>query len=160
MSIQVGSSIPECSLFTMGAEGPQPITTQEIFGGKKVVMFAVPGAFTPGCSATHLPGFIVNADKIKAKGIDSIVCLSVNDAFVMGAWADAQNAEEILMVADGNGELTAKMGLELDGSGFGLGSRSKRYSMIVEDGKVTTFNLEGDGAGIQDSTAEKILEAL
>ena len=160
MSIQVGDKIPEAGLFTMGDEGPAPITTDEIFSGKKVVLFAVPGAFTPGCSATHVPGFVVSADKIKAKGVDSIVCLSVNDAFVMGAWGQSQNAEELLLVADGNADLTKKMGLDLDASGFGLGTRSKRYSMIVDDGTVTALNVEPDGTGIDVSTAENILQAL
>ena len=159
MAIQVGDKIPSCTLKTMGAKGPEDITTDAIFSGKKVVMFAVPGAFTPGCSATHVPGFVVNADKIKAKGVDTIVCIAVNDAFVMGAWGDAQNAEELLMLADGNAELTAALGLELDGSGFGLGNRSQRYSMIVDDGTVTALNVEA-GPGIEVSTAEKILEAL
>lgn len=160
MSINVGDKIPECTLSVMGSEGPEPITTAQIFDGKKVVMFAVPGAFTPGCSATHVPGFVVNADKIKAKGVDTIVCTSVNDAFVMGAWGKAQNAEELLMVADGNAELAGKLGLELDGKGFGFGTRSMRYSMIVDDGVVTAMNVEPDGAGISVSTADKILEAL
>ncbi len=159
MAIKVGDKIPECELKVMGAEGPESISTSDLFSGKKVVMFAVPGAFTPGCSMTHLPGFVVNADKIKAKGVDSIVCLSVNDAFVMDAWGKSQNADEIIMLADGNGELTSKLGVELDGSGFGLGKRSQRYSMIVDDGTVTSLNLEG-GGGIEVSTAEKILEQL
>lgn len=159
MTISVGDKIPACELKVMGAEGPQSVTTQELFGGKKVVMFAVPGAFTPGCSMTHLPGFVVNADKIKAKGVDSIICVAVNDAFVMDAWGKAQNADELIMLGDGNGELAGKLGLELDGSGFGLGTRSQRYSMIVEDGTVTSLNLEG-GPGIENSTAEKILEQL
>lgn len=159
MTISTGDKIPECELKIMGAEGPQSTTTQELFAGKKVVMFAVPGAFTPGCSMTHLPGFVVNADKIKAKGVDSIICVSVNDAFVMDAWGKAQNADELIMLADGNGDLTAKLGVVMDGSGFGLGSRSQRYSMIVEDGTVTSLNLEG-GGGIEVSTAEKILEQL
>ncbi len=159
MAIQQGDKIPSCTLKVMGEKGPEDITTDSIFSGKKVVMFAVPGAFTPGCSMTHLPGFVVNADKIKAKGVDSIVCLSVNDAFVMGAWGKDQNAEELIMLADGNAELTEALGLVLDGSGFGMGSRSQRYSMIVEDGTVTALNVEA-GPGIEVSTAEKILEAL
>lgn len=159
MAIQQGDKIPSCTLKVMGEKGPEDITTDSIFSGKKVVMFAVPGAFTPGCSMTHLPGFVVNADKIKAKGVDSIVCLSVNDAFVMGAWGKDQNAEELIMLADGNAELTGALGLVLDGSGFGMGSRSQRYSMIVEDGTVTALNVEA-GPGIEVSTAEKILEAL
>lgn len=159
MAIQVGDKIPSCTLKVMGEKGPEDITTDSIFSGKKVVMFAVPGAFTPGCSVTHLPGFVVSADKIKAKGVDTIVCLSVNDAFVMGAWGQSQNAEELLMLADGNGELTAALGLELDGSGFGLGTRSQRYSMIVENGAVTALNVEA-GPGIEVSSAEVILAAL
>ena len=159
MTIQIGDKIPQGMFTIMGAEGPTGISTAEIFDGKKVVLFAVPGAFTPGCSLTHLPGFVVNADKIKDKGVDTIVCLSVNDAFVMGAWGESQNAEAILMLADGNAELTAALGLELDGTGFGMGTRSQRYSMIVDDGTVTAFNLE-TGPGILTSSAEAILEAL
>lgn len=159
MAIQVGDKVPSLTLKTMGPQGPQDITTDEIFSGKKVVLFAVPGAFTPGCSMTHLPGFVVNADKIKAKGVDTIVCMAVNDAFVMGAWGEAQNASEILMLADGNGELTAALGLELDGSGFGLGTRSQRFAMIVEDGSVTHLAVE-PGAGIEVSSAEAIMEQL
>ena len=134
-------------------------TTDDFFKGKKVVLFAVPGAFTPTCSAAHLPGFVVKADEIKAKGVDSIVCTSVNDAFVMGAWGDNANAEELVMVGDGNGDFTRALGLEMDGSGFGLGTRSQRYAMIVEDGVVTTLNVE-PGPGFEASSAEKIMEAL
>ena len=159
MTIQVGDSIPEVTLKTMGEKGPQDITTGEIFSGKKIVMFAVPGAFTPTCSAAHLPGFVVNADKIKAKGVDNIVCVAVNDAFVMDAWGKAGNAEDLLMVGDGNGDLAGALGVEMDGSGFGLGTRSMRYALIAEDGKVTTLNLEKGGA-FEVSSAEAILEAL
>ena len=159
MTIQVGDSIPEVTLKTMGEKGPQDITTKEIFAGKKVVMFAVPGAFTPTCSAAHLPSFVANADKIKAKGVDSIVCVSVNDAFVMDAWGKAGNAEDLVMVGDGNGELAGALGVEMDGSGFGLGKRSMRYSLIAEDGKVTTLNLE-KGGSFEVSSGEAILEAL
>lgn len=159
MSIEVGQSIPSCSLKTMTDNGPADITTADIFDGKKVVLFAVPGAFTPGCSMTHLPGYVVNADKIKAAGVDTIVCMAVNDAFVMGAWGKAQNAEEILMLADGNGELTKALGLELDGSGFGLGTRSQRFAMIAEDGKVTHLNVE-PGPGVDVSSAETIMGLL
>lgn len=159
MAIQVGDSIPAVTMKIMGEQGPQDITTDDIFAGKKVVVFAVPGAFTPTCSAAHLPGFVASADKIKEKGVDSIVCISVNDAFVMDAWGKGQNAEEIMMVADGNGELTKAMGVELDGSGFGLGTRSVRYSLIAEDGKVSVLNLE-QGGGFEVSSAEAILEAL
>ena len=159
MSISVGDKVPSVTLKTMGPQGPQDIGTDDIFQGKKVVLFAVPGAFTPGCSMTHLPGFVVNADKIKAAGVDTIVCMSVNDAFVMGAWGEAQNASEILMLADGNGELTAALGLELDGSGFGLGTRSQRFAMVVEDGTVSHLAVE-PGAGIEVSSAEAIMEVL
>ncbi len=159
MAIQVGDTLPSGTLKTMGKEGPTDITTDEIFKGKKVVLFAVPGAFTPGCSITHLPGFVVNADKIKARGVDTIACMSVNDAFVMGAWGKAQNAEELLMLADGNGDFTAALGLELDARGFGMGQRSQRFSMIVDDGVVTQLNVE-PGPGVDVSSAEKILEQL
>lgn len=159
MSIQTGDKIPSCTLKTMGEQGPTDITTDDIFSGKKVVLFAVPGAFTPGCSMTHLPGYVVNADKIKAKGVDTIACMAVNDAFVMGAWGKEQNAEELLMLADGNGEFTSLLGLELDGTGFGLGKRSQRFAMIVEDGTVTHLNVE-PGAGIEVSSAENIMELL
>lgn len=159
MSIQVGDAIPSVTLKVMGEKGPEDISTDSIFAGKKVVMFAVPGAFTPGCSVTHLPGYVVNADNIKAKGVDTIVCLSVNDAFVMDAWGKSSNAEEILMLADGNAELTKTLGLEMDGSGFGMGTRSRRYAMIVEDGKVAHLAVEPAG-GVDVSAAEKILELL
>jgi len=159
MTVKTGDKIPSCTLKTMGAKGPEDITTASIFDGKKVVLFAVPGAFTPGCSMTHLPGYVVNADKIKAKGVDTIVCMAVNDAFVMGAWGKQQNADEILMLADGNGDFTAALGLELDGSGFGLGKRSQRFAMIVEDGTITHLNVE-PGPGISVSSAETIMGLL
>lgn len=159
MTIATGAKIPATTLKIMGAKGPEDISTDAIFKGKKVVMFAVPGAFTPGCSVTHLPGYVVLADKIKAKGVDSIVCLSVNDAFVMGAWGKSQNAEELLMIADGNGEFTKAAGLEMDASGFGMGVRSKRYAMIVDNGVVTHLAIEPAG-GIEVSAAEAILALL
>lgn len=159
MTIAVGDNVPECTMMVMGDGGPQGITSAELFEGKKVLLFAVPGAFTPGCSMTHLPGYVANADKIKAAGVDSIVCLSVNDAFVMGSWGQAQNAEEIIMLADGNGEFTSKVGLELDGSGFGLGTRSQRYAMIVENGAVTHLNVE-EGPGVDVSSAETMMALL
>ena len=158
MTINVGDKIPAVTLKTPGEKGPTDITTAQIFDGKKVVLFAVPGAFTPGCSNTHLPGFIVNADKIKAKGVDTIVCMAVNDAFVLGAWSKTHNAEELLMLADGNGDLTKQLGLELDGSGFGLGQRSKRFAMIVDNGVVKYLGV--DTKEIKDSAAETILENL
>lgn len=159
MSIKIGDKIPAVTLKIMGKEGPENITTAQVFEGKKVVLFAVPGAFTPGCSVTHLPGYVVNADKIKAKGVDTIACLSVNDAFVMGAWGKSQNAEELLMLADGNGDFTQALDLELDATGFGMGKRSRRFAMIVENGVVTHLAVEPAG-GIDVSAAEKVLALL
>ncbi len=159
MAIQVGDKIPAATFKVMGAEGPQDMTSDEVFGGKKVVFFAVPGAFTPGCSMTHLPGFVVSADAIKAKGVDTIACMAVNDAFVMGSWGQAQNAEEILMLADGNAEFTKAIGMEMDASGFGMGTRCKRFGMIVEDGTVTYIGIEEPGE-IKASSAETMLEQL
>ena len=146
-------------MINLDYEGPKDISSNEVFGGKKVVLFAVPGAFTPGCSKTHLPGFVVKADEIKSKGVDEIVCMAVNDAFVMGAWGQAQNAEELLMLADGNGEFTKSIGLELDASGFGMGSRAQRFGMIVDDGLITHLAIEAPGE-IKVSSAEAILEIL
>lgn len=160
MAIQVGDKLPDVTLHTMTGEGPKPITTDEIFAGKKVVLFAVPGAFTPGCSNTHMPGYVVHADDIKAKGVDTVACVSVNDAFVMGAWGKSQNAEHLLLLADGSGNFTKAIGMDLDASGFGMGTRSKRYAMVVEDGVVKVLNTEPDGTGVNESTAEKILKAL
>ncbi|MBT8148229.1 MAG: peroxiredoxin [Gammaproteobacteria bacterium] len=159
MTIEVGDKIPSSTFKVMGAEGPEDLTTDQVFAGKKVVFFAVPGAFTPGCSMTHLPGYVVNADKIKAKGVDTIACMAVNDAFVMGAWGKDQNADEIVMLGDGNGEFTSAIGMEMDGSGFGLGMRCKRFAMIVEDGTVTHLAIEPPG-GIVVSAAEAIMEQL
>ncbi|MDT8397492.1 MAG: peroxiredoxin [Pseudomonadales bacterium] len=159
MTIQVGDKIPHCTLKVMGKDGPQNITTEELFNNKKVVLFAVPGAFTPGCSMTHLPGYVVNADKILARGVDSIVCLSVNDAFVMDAWGKAQNAEQIIMLADGNAEFAKAMDVALDASGFGMGLRCKRLAMIVENSVVSYLAIEPPG-GIVVSAAEAILEKL
>ena len=159
MALAIGDQIPQVTLKTMGEKGPEDLNMGELCSGKKVVLFAVPGAFTPTCSAAHLPGYVVNSDKIKAQGVDAIVCLSVNDAFVMNAWSQGQNAEEIIMAADGNGEFTKAMGLEMDGSGFGLGTRSSRYSLIAEDGRITVLNLEKGGA-LEVSSAEAVLAAL
>lgn len=159
MAVQVGDKIPEGTLKVMGEKGPEDLATADLFGGKKVVMFAVPGAFTPTCSAAHLPGFVANADKIKAKGVDTIVCLSVNDAFVMDAWGKSANADELIMAADGNGDFTKALGLEMDASGAGLGLRSQRYALIAEDGKITALNQEKGGA-FEVSSAEAILEQL
>src|ERR1700735_4782413 len=147
MTIKVGDTIPSMKLMVATADGPKEISTDEIFKGKKVVLFAVPGAFTPTCSAKHLPGFVQNAEAIKAKGVDTLPCPSVNDAFVMGAWGKAQGTEgKVMMLADGNGTFTKELGLEMDGSGFGLGSRSKRYAMVVQDGVVKALNVENPGA--------------
>ena len=159
MTISAGDSIPQATLKTMGAEGPQDISTDDIFAGKKVLLFAVPGAFTPGCSMTHMPGYVVNADKIKAAGVDTIACMAVNDAFVMDAWGKAQNADEILMLADGMGEFTAALGLELDASAFGLGTRSQRFALIADNGVVTHLNVE-PGAGVDVSSAETMMQLL
>ena len=159
MTIKAGDKIPSGTLKIMGEKGPTDISTDEIFAGKKVLLFAVPGAFTPGCSVTHLPGYVVNADKIKDKGVDTIACMAVNDAFVMDAWGKAQNADELLMLADGNGDFTAALGLELDGRGFGLGTRSQRFAMIVEDGTVTHLNVE-PGAGVDVSSADTMMGLL
>ncbi len=159
MAIQEGDKLPAATLHTMQDGRPAAVTTDDLFAGKKVVLFAVPGAFTPTCSQAHLPGYVVNADAIKAKGVDSIICLSVNDAFVMGAWGDNANAEALLMVGDGNGEFTQAVGLEMDGSGFGLGTRSQRYAMIVDDGTVTKLAVEDPGQ-FEVSAAEAILAAL
>ncbi len=158
MPIQVGDKIPDVELKTMGANGPEPISTQEVFSGKRVVLFAVPGAFTPGCSQAHMPGFVVNADKILAKGVDRIACVSVNDAFVMSAWQKDQNAEQILMLADGNAEFARALGLELDASGWGMGVRSQRFALIAEDGVVQWIGI--DTKGVDKSSAETVLSQL
>ncbi|MFK7731251.1 MAG: peroxiredoxin [Pseudomonadales bacterium] len=157
--IQEGDKIPSGTFKVMGAEGPADVSTDELFSGKKTVLFAVPGAFTPTCSAAHLPGFVVHSDAIKAKGVDNIVCMSVNDVFVMGAWGESQNAENIIMAADGNGEYATALGLTMDGSGFGLGTRSQRFAMVVDDGVVTHLGLE-EGPGLEKSSAEAIMEKL
>lgn len=159
MAIQEGDRLPEATLHVMQDGRPTAVTTGDLFGGKKVVLFAVPGAFTPTCSQAHLPGYVANADEIKAKGVDSIVCVAVNDAFVMDAWGADRNAEELVMAGDGNGEFTAAIGLEMDGRGFGLGTRSERYAMIVDDGVVSKLAVEAPGA-FEVSKAEAILKAL
>jgi len=161
MAIKVGDKLPaDMKLKEMGESGPKDVTVGDLFKGKKVVVFAVPGAFTPTCSMKHLPGFVEQAKAIRAKGVDEIVCLSVNDAFVMGAWGDAQGAKDkVRMIADGNGEFTRAVGLEMDGSGFGLGKRSQRYAMIVKDGKVEHLLVE-PGPGLNASSAEAVLQKL
>jgi peroxiredoxin len=160
MTIQVGEKIPSATLKVKTDEGIKDVTTDELFGGKTVVLFALPGAFTPTCSAKHLPGFIEAADAMKAKGVDTIGCLSVNDAFVMGAWGRDQGAgDKVVMLADGNADLTKKLGLDFDGSGFGLGTRSQRYAMLVKDGTVSALQVEEPGA-FEVSSAEAVMKLL
>ncbi len=160
MTIKVGDKIPSVKLMTMTADGPKPINSDDIFKGKKVVMFALPGAFTPTCSAKHLPGFVEKYSAIKAKGVDTVACLSVNDAFVMGAWAkDQKVGDRVLMLADGSGNFTRAVGLELDLTDRGLGKRSQRYAMVVDNGVVKTLNVEAPGA-FEVSSADAILKAL
>ena len=158
--IKVGDQIPSMTLTKATAEGPKPVTTDEIFKGRKVVLFAVPGAFTPTCSAKHLPGFVQNAAALKAKGVDEIVCMAVNDGFVMGAWGKDQGVgDNITMLADGSAALTKAMGLELDLLARGLGVRSQRFAMVAQDGKVTHLAVESAG-GFDVSRAEAVLAAL
>ena len=159
MAIQEGDRLPDARLHVMADGRPTAVSTSELFGGKKVVLFAVPGAYTPTCSEAHLPGYVVNADEIKAKGVDSIVCVAVNDAFVMDAWGKDRNADALVMAADGNSDFTTALGLEMDGTGFGLGLRSQRYAMVVDDGVVTKLAVEAPGA-FEVSKAEAILETL
>jgi len=158
MTIEVGDRVPAGMFTVMGAEGPAGLSTADIFDGKKVVLFAVPGAFTPTCSVSHLPGFVVHVDEIKAKGVDTVACMSVNDVFVMHAWGQSANAEHLMMLADGNGDFTGALGLELDGTGFGMGKRSQRFAMIVADGVVSLLNV--DAGALEGSSAEAILAAL
>lgn len=160
MTIKVGDSIPSMKLMTPTAEGPKEISTDEIFGSKKVVLFGVPGAFTPTCSAKHLPGFVQEADALHAKGVDSIVCMSVNDVFVMGAWGKDQGVgDKILMLADGSGAFTKELGLELDLVARGLGMRSQRFALVADNGRVTHLAVEAHG-GFDVSRAEAVLAAL
>ena len=161
MTISVGDKVPEATLMQMTGDGPAPVSTSDLFNGKKVVLFAVPGAFTPTCSAQHLPGYIEHADALQAKGADSIICMAVNDVFVMDAWGKDRGAgDKVAMVADGNGDFTKALGLELDGSGFGLGQRSQRFSLVADNGVVTHLNLEEGGGGFKNSAAEVALEQL
>ena len=159
MSIQDGEKVPAGTLTIMGENGPQPTSTETLFSGKKVVLFSVPGAFTPTCSAAHLPGFVVKADEIKAKGVDSIICMAVNDVFVMDAWGKDQNADELIMAADGNGDFAKSLGLELDGTAMGMGLRAQRFAMIIDDGIATKVLVE-PGRGLDVSSAESVLSHL
>ncbi|MBI3503977.1 MAG: peroxiredoxin [Proteobacteria bacterium] len=157
MTIQAGDKVPSVKLKTMTKDGIKDFTTDEIFKGKKVAIFGLPGAFTPTCSAKHLPGFVTHFDALKGKGVDTVACVSVNDAFVMDAWGKAQNVgDKVLMLADGNAEFTKALGIEMDGTGYGMGLRMKRFSMYVVDGTVKSFNLEKPGA-FEVSNAETML---
>jgi len=161
MTISVGDKLPEASFKTMGADGATTVTTAEVFGGKKVALFAVPGAFTPTCSNNHLPGYLENRDAILARGVDTIAVVAVNDVHVMNAWARFTGGEgKILFLADGNGDFVKSIGLDLDLSGGGMGLRAKRFSMIVDDGKVTALNIEGAPGQAVESGAAKLLEQL
>lgn len=160
MTIKVGDKVPSATLMEMKGGAPQPVKTDDLFAGKKVVLFAVPGAFTPTCSAKHLPGFVQKAGEIKKKGVDVIACVSVNDAFVMGAWGEHQGAgDKVMMLADGNGDFTKALGLELDGRKFGMGQRSQRFSMLVDNGIVKKLNVE-EGGAFAVSSAEHMLQEL
>ncbi len=161
MTIAKGETLPDATFRVLEDDGIQAKSTKDIFGGKKVVLFAVPGAFTPTCHLKHMPGFIENADQFKAKGVDDVVCVAVNDPFVLDTWADATGAKgKVTILSDGNGEFTKEIGMDFDGSGIGLGTRSKRYAMIVDDGVVQALQ-EEDSPGVCDvSSAEAILKEL
>ena len=160
MTIKVGDKVPSVKLKYKTDDGIKDVMTDELFAGKKVVLFALPGAFTPTCSAKHVPGFVQNFDALKKKGVDLVACLSVNDAFVMGAWGKDQGVgNDVVMLADGNGEFTKAVGLELDASRFGMGPRSQRYSMVVDNGVVKSLNVE-EGGEFRVSSADYMLEQL
>ncbi|MES2291077.1 MAG: peroxiredoxin [Pseudomonadota bacterium] len=159
MTIKVGDKLPAASLTKVTADGPEAVSTTDYFAGKRVALFSVPGAFTPTCSAKHLPGFVEKASELKAKGIDEIAATAVNDAFVMGAWAKAGNAESITMLSDGNAEFVKALDLTMDGSKFGMGTRGQRFSMVVNDGVVEQLNVEAGGE-FRVSSAEYMLEHL
>ncbi len=160
MTIKVGDKVPEGVFKIMKADGPGAYSSKELFSGRKVVLFAVPGAFTPTCSKSHLPGFIEKAGEFKKKGIDAIACMAVNDVFVMGAWGESANAgDKVLLLADGNGEYARALGLELDATGFGMGKRSKRFAMVVDGGVVSQLHVEAPGE-FKVSSAEHILANL
>lgn len=160
MSIVVGDTIPDIQVMTNSGGSPTHVQTRDVLGSGKVVLFAVPGAFTPTCSDYHLPGFVLRAEELRDKGVDTVACISVNDAFVMGAWGEQQNVgESVVLLADGNAEFTEAVGLTMDGSGFGLGTRSRRYAAIIEDGLVTALFVE-PGGGLVVSSADAVLAAL
>jgi len=157
MAIKVGDKLPEATFMIMGADGPKPMTTAEVFGGKKVALFAVPGAFTPTCHKTHMPGFVARMDELKAKGFDAVACTSVNDVFVMSEWAKATNAEgKVMMLADGGADFAKKIGMDMDLTSRGLGVRSKRYAMAISDGVVKVLNLEEAPGQVSASSAETL----
>ena len=159
MTINVGDKLPDTTLTKVTADGPEPVGTADFFKGRRVALFAVPGAFTPTCSARHLPGYVEKKDELAAKGIDEVVCTSVNDPFVLGAWSKSANADGITMLADGNGTFAEALGLAMDGSKFGMGKRSQRYSMVVNDGVVESLNVEGPGE-FKVSSAEHMIGNL
>jgi len=160
MPVSVGDKIPDIEVRTMGPEGPTTVKTGEVLGKGRVVLFAVPGAFTPGCSKVHLPGFVKHADELIGKGVTTVACVAVNDAWVMDAWAHSQGAEDkILMLADGNGEFTRAMGLEFDATGIGLGLRSQRYAAVIEDGLIARLDVERV-PGVDVSSCEAVLSHL
>ena len=159
MTVQVGDKIPQAPLTIATKDGPQPTNAADYFAGKRVALFAVPGAFTPTCSARHLPSFVEKADELKAKGVDEIACVSVNDPFVMAAWGERDGSGDITMLADGNGAFAEALGLDFDGSKFGMGKRSQRYSMLVNDGVIEQLNVEAPGE-YAVSGAETILSQL
>ena len=159
MTIKTGDRLPDANFMTMTADGPAPVATADVFAGKRVALFAVPGAFTPTCSARHLPGFVEKADELKAKGIDTIACTSVNDVFVMGAWGQDQGADGVVMLADGNGDFAEALGLVMDGTAFGMGKRSQRYAMVVNDGVVEHLFVDEAG-GFEVSSADHMLSQL
>ncbi len=161
MPISVGDKLPEATFTTMTSEGPMPLSSGDLTTGRKVVLFAVPGAFTPTCHKKHLPGFLTSAEAIKAKGVDTIACVAVNDVFVMDAWAQQSDVDgKIMFLADGNAEFTTAIGMQLDASGFGMGTRSTRYAMIVDDGLVTSLHIESQPGQAEESGAESILADL
>ena len=161
MTIKVGDKVPSATLRYLSPEGPKEITTDELFRGKKVALFAVPGAFTPTCSQRHLPGYVDKAAELKAKGVDTIACVAVNDAFVMDAWGKNQNCgDKVMMLADGSGEFAKALGMELDMKSRGLGVRSQRYSMLVDNGTVKSLNVETQPGQVEASSADAMLKAL
>ncbi len=160
MTIKVGDTLPQATFMSPGENGPEPRTTDDVFKGRTVALFSVPGAFTPTCSARHLPGFVEQADAFRARGVDTIACTAVNDAFVLGAWAEAGAVDgKVTMLADGNADFVKAIGLDMDGTRFGMGPRGQRFSMLVEDGVVKTLNVE-EGGGFEVSSAEHLIAQL